>query len=335
MSTVTGVIYINPIEPGPLSLRVPSGIETRLELSFYDQLGTPINTDILAQLELTSRSTGGNPIWCAAPATDVVNGKARAILPAATLADPNGYRLRLYGSVAGQAQLLATGVVDVIDAIGMASVPLDVIDSIDLAFQRDEDVLLNITVWTDAVGDIPFDLATTAISARIYANQNGAVLMPFVVTAISSNAVQLSLSADLVNALPDDCWWTLVASTSTGMVTLAEGSVSVSGIVEPPFATTILSYDYQKPDALVAPTGGQIIHATYALDILRIDATDGALVDAAPLLDSLIVGDTIQIGVTVWSVQAVSKVLTYYDVTVLPAAQAAVSGTQAVTFARL
>ena len=60
-----------------------------------------------------------------------------------------------------------------------------------------------------------------------------------------------------------------------------------------------------------------------------------ALVDAAPLLDSLIVGDTIQIGVTVWSVQAVSKVLTYYDVTVLPAAQAAVSGTQAVTFARL
>jgi hypothetical protein len=334
MSTVTGIIYVNPIEPGPLSMRVPSGIETRLELTFYDQLGETLDVDVLGQLELTSRSTGGNPIWCAVPATDVVNGRARAILPANTLDDPNGYRLRLYGTVQGQGMLLATGVVDLIDAIGTTSVPLDVIDSIDLTFQRDEDVLLRIAVFADQVGDAEYDLSTTAISATIFANQGGTGIAVFQVTPIDANEVELSLPAETVNLLPDKCWWTLVASNSSGMITLAEGQVSVTGVVTPPFVTQVRSFDYQKPDALAAPAGGQIVHANYALDIIRIDTLDGAGTSATALLDSLIPGDTIQIGVTVWSVQAINKVLSYYEVTIAPAAQAAPLGTTNVTFAR-
>jgi len=334
MSTVTGLVYVNPIEPGPLSMRVPSGMETRLELTYYDQLGATLNVDVLGQLELMSRSIGGAPVWCAVPATDVVNGKARAILPANTLDDPNGYRLRLYGTVEGQGMLLATGVVDVSDAIGTTSVPLDVIDSIDLTMQRGEDVLINIAVFADQVGDADYDLATTTISAMIFTNQGGDGIIAFTVTPIDANEVQLSLPAETVNLLPDHCWWSLVASGATGMATLAEGNVTVTGIVTPPFVTTVLSYDYQKPDALGAPTGGQIIHANYALDLLRIDTADATTVDATVLLDSLVLGDTIQIGVTVWSIQAIQKVLSYYEVTIAPNTQAVPLGTTPVTFAR-
>ena len=131
MSTITGTVYVNPIEPGPLSMRMPTGVETRLNLTFLDQLSRPISTDLLAQIELTSRSRANTPVWMAVPATDIVNGKATAVFAANTLTDPNGYRLRLYGSVNGEGMLLATGIVTLTEAVGRTDMPLDVIDSID------------------------------------------------------------------------------------------------------------------------------------------------------------------------------------------------------------
>jgi hypothetical protein len=333
MSTVTGIVYVNPIEPGPLSLRVPSGMETRLELTYYDQLGATIDVDVLGQLELMSRSIGGAPVWCAVPAIDVVNGKARAILPANTLADPNGYRLRLYGTVQGQGMLLATGVVDVVDAIGTTSVPLDVIDNVALTFTRDEDVLLNIAVFIDAAGNADFNLGSTTISATVFTAKGGDAIVAFTVTPIDANEVQLTLPASIVNQLPQHCWWTMVASNAAGMMTLAEGEVTVTGTIALPLPVTTDSWDYVKPVTADNPLSGQIVHSNVTQNILKISALSQPGTDQITLLADLEEGDRITIGATTWTVRFTNyNDLGWYEVAISPILQDAVTGIVPVLF---
>jgi hypothetical protein len=119
------------------------------------------------------------------PATDIVNGKARVVIPADTLTDPNGYRLRVTGTLEGEPALLAMGQVAPITGAGPEAVPQDVIDQIDLALQRNSDVVLNVRLWTDESKDVPFDMTVTTILANVYASHGGPVLEPFTVAPIS------------------------------------------------------------------------------------------------------------------------------------------------------
>lgn len=324
-------VPLNPVEPAPLSFRAPMGMECKLDIGFLTSDGQhPIGVDLAAQLQLTSRS-GNRTSFFSLAATDIVNGKTRAIIPADYLVDVHGYRLLVTGTVKGEPQLLAQGTVMPIAGAGPEAVPPDIIDGVDLNLNRDAEALVGIKVWSDDAGDMPYDLTAEGaiVSASIYDSQGGNVLVPFSVTVQAANQVLLSLTVNQVNALPDECWWSLVASTVAGVTTLAQGKVTVSGVVKPPFDPVVLVYDYEKPDALTPPTGGQIIHANYALDVLRIDDNGNAAT-----LDQLIIGDTIQINVTTWTILAISKPGTYYQVTVSPTTQAGVSGTQNVTFAR-
>lgn len=334
MSTVLRAVWVNAVEPAPLSLRVPSGMETRLAVSFFTQQG-PVATDLLAQLELTGRSGNTPRQFYSMPATDVVNGKARAIIPAGDLTDPNGYRLNLYGTVDGEPMLLANGRVDVLAAAGPQAVPPDVIDQIALAFQRDEDVLIDVKLWTDASKDAPFDLTAsgTIITANVYAVQGGPALVPFTVTVLAANEVRLTLTADQVNLLPDSCWWSLAASTAAGLTTLCEGAVAVSGIATPPLTVTTLNFDYQKPAAAADPASGQIVHSSITQDVLQIATTTSDVIDALPTLQLLRVGDQIIIGATTWSI-AYIVAGAFYRVGVSPVQQAAPTGITPVTFQR-
>jgi len=328
---VERTIVINRIEPAPCSLRLPSGMDAKLDVTFLTQNGTPYGSDVAAQLSLTTRSDDVTSVISFA-ATDMANGKARALIPAQS--DPNGARLRIAGTVAGEPMLLAIGTLLPIAFAGLVDPPVDVIDTIDLTMNRNEDLLMDVKLW--ASDDVPYDLTAnaTTIAAAVYATAGGARLVPMSVTVLGSNEVRLSLTKNQVNALPNDCWWSLTAGFAGGTTTLAQGDVTVSGVQAPPFTPVTLPYNYTKQAILVAPASGQIIHCDNALDILRISSIDGNSNSATGTLNQLIVGDTIQCGATVWSVVAIQFVTNYYEVTISPASQAAVSGTQSITFAR-
>jgi hypothetical protein len=331
MSTIQRSVHIDPVEPSPLSLRVPSGMETILALTYY-RLGALLGDDVGAQLELTGRSNGTRRQFYPVLATDVVNGMARALIPAGDLSDPNGYRLNLYGTVDGQPALLAIGKIDMLAAAGPEAVPADLIDQIDIAFERGEDVLIDVTLWADGAGDAPYDLTSTTISATVYETQGGAALMPFAVAALDTNKVRLSLTVDQVNTLPDSCWWSLVAATAGGATTLCEGKVTVSGVVIPPLTTVVLNFDYQKPDS-ADPASGQIIHGNWTQSVLKISTTTSDVTDALPTLQLLRIGDQIIVGATTWSVQYIVPGV-FWEIGVAPVQQAAVLGITPVTFTR-
>jgi hypothetical protein len=218
-------VHLNPVEPSPLSLRVPAGIETRLAIFFRDSRGK-VTSDLLAQLELAGRSDG-RKMYYAMPATDVANGQATAFIPAGDLSDMNGYRLNLYGTVEGQPQLLATGIVAMVAAAGPQAVPPDVIDQIDLTLTYTQPAQIDVTVWQDSGKGTPFDLTAANIAAIVLAERGGTVLLPFTATAVSVNVVRLTLTAAQVDTLPASCWWSLSVSTASGTTTLAEGAVYV------------------------------------------------------------------------------------------------------------
>jgi len=218
-------VQLNPVEPAPLSLRVPNGIETRLVINFTSAAGK-VTTDLLAQLELTGRS-GGRKMYYSMPATDVVNGQATAFIPAGDLSDMNGYRLNLYGTVAGQPQLLAIGAIAMVAAAGPKAVPSDVIDQIDLTLTYGQPAQIDVTVWQDSGKGTAFDLTTVNVNANVLAARGGVVLLPFTVVAVSDNVVRLTLTSAQVDTLPASCWWSLTVSTTSGLTTLAEGAVYV------------------------------------------------------------------------------------------------------------
>lgn len=333
MSTIERAVTIDRIEPSALSLRVVSGNETRLELSYLSAIGDPFTSDVLGQLELIGKTNNGPSLFYAVPATDIGNGLARTIIPAGVLIDPNGYRLNLYGSIQGEQQLLAMGRVDVTKAIGGEGVAPDLINHIDLTFERNENVLIDVTLWADDGGEAPYDMTMTTISAAIYLQPGGPAVMPFAIEQIAENKVRLTLTAEQVNQLPDSCWWSLIASTAEGATTLCEGKVTISGEIIPPLTTVTLNYDYQKPATDADPASGEIIHGNQTINVLKVSTTDHDVLDALPTLELLKVGDTITIGATVWSIAYIVPGV-YWQLGIAPLEQAVETGVVPVTFMR-
>jgi len=230
MSTVRKTVYVNPIEPSPLSFRCGARVETVLELTYYRQSDNDLtfNTNVNGQLRLTARSSNRSTSY-SVPAMDISNGKARAIIPAGDVVDPNGYLLALYGTVNGEIALLAKGLVFPNDYEAPPTEALDIIDRVPLLLTRGTAADLVVNLWQDAGKSAEYDIGASTVSSAIYTASAGTVLVPFTVAVVDNNTVHLSLASDQVDALPDSCWWTLVVSSGTGSTTLAEGPVTVTG----------------------------------------------------------------------------------------------------------
>ena len=126
----------------------------------------------------------------------------------------------------------------------------------------------------------------------------------------------------------------LTASSASGLTTLAEGAVTVTGTVTPPLETTIADYDYLKPDD-GEPASGQIMHGNFTRNILKISKTRRRLhVDQSAMLMLLIPGDQITIGAVTWTAGLIVELAGWYEIKVLPLDQAAVTGVTPVTFKR-
>jgi hypothetical protein len=319
-----------------MSFRLSSGIETKIDIHYKGQNGAPWREDVVGQLQLTSRSRDETEYY-SVPAIDVVNGIGRAVIPAGMAYDPNGWRLRLTGTVDTEPRVIAYGVVTAVAGAGPQVDPQDVIDTINLSFDRGEEVSINVTLWADASKSAPYDLTAqgTTVAAYIFNMQGGNVLVPFAATVVDAQTVNLYLTPAQVNALPDACWWSLVATTAAGLTTLCEGSVSVLGVVSPPFTDVVANWNYTKQATLVAPISGQVIHCDNALDLLRIHQFDSDAFDRSPTLDALILGDTITVGVTAWAIQAIAKNgPDWYEAYIAPNVQASATGINPFTFHR-
>jgi len=331
--SIRKTVVLSQHEPAPLSFRLPLGMDTQLILTFYQQDGNVSDTDLASQLQLTGRSTGRTAVY-PLPATDVVNGRATAYIPGDDLSDPNGWRLRLLGTVNGEPMLLAVGSVMPIAASGFMDTPADVIDQINLTFDYNQPVELDVSVWKDTTKGAEYDLATTQIVARLYDMKGGQIIMPFTVTVVDANTVRLSLTADQVNVLPASCWWDMTASTTGGATTIAQGAVSIAGTVIPPLSTTTATWDYQKPPTSVNPISGQIIHSNIEQNLLKVSIYSTLSVNMDPTLSLLRLGDEIVIGGTTWTVDVLRLFNSWYEIKVSPVAQDAVSGVTPVTFRR-
>jgi len=224
MSTVQRTVYLNQVEPAPLSVRAPAQMETWLDITFRDPRGQLMTTDLAAQLHLTGRS-GTRTQTYAVPAVDMVNGKARAVIPGGDLTDMNGYRLRLLGTWNKQPALLAMGTLQLIPAAGVDAQPDDVIDQIALSFARNVADYVDVKLWHDAAGTNPFDVTTLTVTAPI----TGTVPDNFHVATIAFNEVRLSLTAAQTNALPASSQWSLIVSSGGGQQTLAQGPLTITG----------------------------------------------------------------------------------------------------------
>jgi hypothetical protein len=225
---VNKLVVVNPVEPSPLSFRAPLGVSTRLDVTYLTPAGNAISSDLAAQLQLTGRSSA-RTISYFMPATDIANGRARTNIPGGDLTDINGYRLVLVGTVNSEPAVLATGSVMPIASAGFEPIPADLIDTIDLVLTRGRVAQVGVKLWDDVGGSDPFDLADegTSVTSSIYASYGGEMLVPFTVTVVASNEVLLTLEIAQVDALPDLCWWSLVASNASGANTLCEGKVTV------------------------------------------------------------------------------------------------------------
>jgi hypothetical protein len=224
---INRTLYLNPVEPEILSFRFSSGIDTKVDLTYRRQNGAVHTEDIAGQLQMVGRSDNATNFY-PVPATDIVNGKARVLIPAGLNHDPHGWTLRLTGTVNRESMVVAKGtaVADAGSAPMMGEI--DVIDSINLNFFYGNAVNMTVKLWQDAQKYTPYDLSSTTVSAAVYAAPGGASLLPFTITAIAGNAVTLTLTAAQVNTLPGTCWWTLVVSDANGTTTLAQGTVTVT-----------------------------------------------------------------------------------------------------------
>lgn len=245
MATIHRSVYTGQPEPSPLSMRVPARQETRLVISFRDQNGTVLNTDLGSHLELASRSAGTSLSY-ALTATDIPNGKAQADIPAGDLSDPNGYNLMLRGHLSGEPMMLARGAV-VLQDIGLpwvtglgagggapGSGAGAFIERIDLVLPRGVAANLLVTIWANEGATVPMDLTGMSLFADIVATAGGTVIDAFAVApGPSANTVWISLTVAQLDALPDSCWWTLVGTSpgSVGATTFCEGAVTVFGEV--------------------------------------------------------------------------------------------------------
>jgi hypothetical protein len=111
-------IHLNPIEPAQLSLRLPFVIGGKVIFSFVNQDGSPVNVDLGSTIRLVARSSGVATVK-EVPSSDISNGKAQCVFEPEELTDINGYHARLFGTVSGETQLLAMGVIQPVSTIGM------------------------------------------------------------------------------------------------------------------------------------------------------------------------------------------------------------------------
>lgn len=226
---VLRTIAINPIEPAQMSVRAPAKVPLTIDFQYLAANGNPISADVAAQLQVTGR-TSTNTDTYPVPATDIVNGKARVSIGKDVLTDINGYRLRLVGTVNNEATLIALGTLRITDAAGIEETPEDVIDNIPLTIAYNFAFACDIFLWSDAGKTAPFDLTSATISAALYAGQNDTVvLMPFTIGVAGPGHVVLQLTAEQVDALPRNSWWSLRASSAAGVTTLAQGPVTMTG----------------------------------------------------------------------------------------------------------
>jgi hypothetical protein len=245
MATVNRQVFVGQPEPSPLSLRVPARQETRLAVSFRDQKGSVVNTDLASNLELASRS-GNASLFYGLTTTNIAQGKAQVTIPAGDLADPNGYNLMLRGHFAGEPMMLARGAVVLQDIglAGMAGLPgtgegggaASTIERIDFVLPRGVAPMLFTSVWGDEGATVPVDLTGLLLTASITSVAGGAVIDAFtILPGPSVHTVFLTLTVEQLDALPDSCWWTLVGAppTGVGVTTFCEGAVTVFGEVTP------------------------------------------------------------------------------------------------------
>jgi hypothetical protein len=231
MGTIQRSISMNPVEPAPFSLRVVSGISTSILVTLFDRYGSPVKQDLAMQMQLTSRSSGRVTSY-AMPATDVVNGKAMSTIPAGDLTDSNGYVVNVYGTVAGGAELLATGILRLVSGPGIDQAPDDIIDTIPLTVQFGQPLSITVKLWQDVGKTIPYNLDTTPVVAQLYLDRTSTTaLMIFSQTRLGLNELELALTGEQTQTLPPSCWWDLRATVATGMTTLAQGEVTVIGSV--------------------------------------------------------------------------------------------------------
>jgi hypothetical protein len=116
--TVKRQIHLNPIEPAQLSMRLPYLIGGKVDFSFVNQDGSPVNVDLGSTMRVVARSSGAmteKPVI----STDISNGKAQCVFDAEELTDINGYHVRLFGTVSGETQLLALGVIQPASTVGL------------------------------------------------------------------------------------------------------------------------------------------------------------------------------------------------------------------------
>ena len=228
MSTIRKTVFVNPIEPAPLSFRCPTQIDSTLEITYYQQTGFAYSTDLDGQLRLTGRSNRVSKAY-SVPAIDVANGKARAIIPAGDITDPNGHLLMLYGSVAGEAGLIARGLVWPDAQQSPVLEPIDVIDVVPIELYRSQptDSAFVIKLWDDLSKSDPYEIGGKTIAAWISDAQGGAKLVDMAVVMTGTNTAQISLTQDQVTPLPDSCWWALSIGSVDGVTTLCEGPVTV------------------------------------------------------------------------------------------------------------
>jgi hypothetical protein len=295
MSNIHRTLVLNPVEPSPFSMKLRTGLEHQVEVEYLRQNGAPYNTDFAAQLYLIERTTGQVRNYFL-PATDVINGKARAFIPAGDIVDRNGYNLQIIGTVEGESRLIARGSASVYETEALGVIPADMIDSIDIILTYNEDASLDVVMWKDPTKTAPYDISLTNVTSNIWTKMGGSILAPFTVTKIDDaydNKARLTMSATLVNSLPPACWWSMSVSTGVGFTTLAQGNVSVAGTPSMVFTSINLPYTYVKQATLTTPASGQCIHCNNALDILRFSMYDNTGIDQTPYLSQMKPGHTI------------------------------------------
>lgn len=333
MTVINRTIVINPVEATSFSMRLRSGLLNKVEVVYKKQDGSPYAADVAGQLYLIGRTTGRAQMYLM-PMTDVVNGKARATIPAGDIRDANGYNIQLLGTVDTEPRLIARGFASVMLTEAMGIIPADAIDTVDLMFEYDNPVDLDVTLWKDDAKDAPYDLTAeaTTVSAYVRVAPAGNILVAFAVTVLAANKIKLSLTADQVNALPAACWWSLSASTVAGLITLCQGDVTITGTITPPLGAVIFNYDYQKPDN-ADPIAGQIVHGNFTQDALKVAKLDSDGVDRTTDLRKVVIGTTIQVGATVWTVSGYAvESASFFQFGIQPVQQAVPSGIVPVTF---
>lgn len=117
---VNRYLVINPIEPVPLSMRLPCEMPVTVNIAFTTPVtDAPIAYELNARLEVTGRTDGKQKVY-PAPSTDLSNGKVAAQIPEGDLKDKNGYQVRLFGDVqltpgAPSETLIAIGTIRLIE----------------------------------------------------------------------------------------------------------------------------------------------------------------------------------------------------------------------------